>query len=227
MKAIVLAGGRGQRLQPLTLDRPKCLVEVAGKSIAQRQLEWLAGEGVDEVIFSCGYRWEMIRQAIGDNAFGMLVRYAPEEQPLGRGGGLRHALSQLQLGADPVVALNGDVLTRLQLADMAAQHQAAAALATLLLVPYVSQHGIVDLGEDDRVVGFREKPRLPYWLSGGVYLLSPAIRELLPERGDHETTTWPELARQGRLHGYRFEGFWRSLDSAKDVAEAEAALSSR
>jgi NDP-sugar pyrophosphorylase family protein len=237
MQAIILAGGRGERLMPLTADRPKCLVEVGGRPLIDRQLRWLAGNGVDEVVVSCGYRWQRIQDVVGDGAaYDVRVSYAVEETPLGRGGGLRNALGQLaqfprsprretaRVSVPAIVACNGDVLTALPLAGMLRQHRRSEALATLLLVPFVSQHGIVELDDAGRITAFREKPVLPYWLSGGVYLLSPQIERLLPRLGDHETTTWPRLARAGQLQGYRYRGFWQSVDSAKDVGLAEAAL---
>ena len=238
MQAIILAGGRGERLMPLTADRPKCLVEVAGQPLIAHQLRWLAGQGVDRVVISCGYEWRRIEAVVGDGAaFGLSVSYAVEETPLGRGGGLRKALGQLRnesprlprrerarVREAPVVACNGDVLTGLSLRPMVAQHRRSGAIATLLLAPFVSEHGVVDVDEQGRIGGFREKPSLPYWLSGGVYVLSPEIQRLLPRKGDHETSTWPKLARAGRLQGYRYRGFWQPVDSAKDVREAERRL---
>jgi len=226
MQAIILAGGRGERLMPSTADRPKCLVEVAGQPLLAHQLRWLAGEGVQHVLISCGYRWERIRDLVGDSGvFGLRVDYAVEVEPLGRGGGLRKARGELPASDEPVVACNGDVLTDLPLGPMLRRHQRSGCLATLLLAPFVSQHGIVELGADDKIVRFREKPMLPYWLSGGVYVLSRDIRRMLPRTGDHETSTWPRLASGGRLQGYRYRGFWQPVDSTKDVAEAERRLS--
>jgi len=228
VQAVILAGGRGERLMPLTADRPKCLVEVAGRPILAHQLAWLAGHGVDRVVISCGYRWERIRQAVGDGAaFGLAVDYAVEETPLGRGGGLRKALGMLKPLRDPIVALNGDVLTSLPLRPMLRAHRRSGAIATLLLVPCVSQHGVVDVDSEGRVLGFREKPHLPYQLSGGVYVLSPDVYPLLPRKGDHEITTWPRLARAGLLHGHEYTGFWQSVDSVKDVGEAGRRLRRR
>jgi NDP-sugar pyrophosphorylase family protein len=225
MQAIILAGGRGERLLPFTVDRPKCLVEVAGQPLIAHQLRWLAGQGVNHVVVSCGYQWQRISELVGAGAaFGLEVSYAVEESPLGRGGGLRKGLEMLAAEAEPILACNGDVLTALPLAPMVRGHRRSGAMATLLLVPFVSEHGVVDVDDDGRISGFREKPALPYWLSGGVYLVSPDIRPLLPRKGDHETTTWPKLAREARLSGYRYRGFWQPVDSAKDVREAERRL---
>lgn len=223
---MILAGGRGERLMPLTADRPKCLVEVAGRPLLEHQLRWLASQGVDQVGVSCGYKWERIREVVGDGAaFGLQVQYVIEDTPLGRGGGLRKALTELAAQpGEALLACNGDVLTSLPLRPMLRRHRSSSALATLLLVPYVSQHGIVELDAEERIVAFREKPVLPHWLSGGVYILDGAVRKLLPQLGDHETTTWPRLARQGRLAGHRYRGFWQSVDSIKDVGLASALL---
>ncbi|HEX6512490.1 MAG TPA: nucleotidyltransferase family protein [Chloroflexota bacterium] len=225
MRGIILAGGRGERLMPLTADRPKCLVEVAGRPLIAHQLRWLHGQGVRQVVISCGYRWQAIQEVVGGGPdFGLEVSYAVEDEPLGRGGGLRKALRQMPASPEPVVACNGDLITNLPLKPMLRRHRRAQALATLLLVPFVSQHGVVDLDGSGRVTGFREKPSLPYWLSGGVYILSPDIARRLPAKGDHELTTWRRLAAEGRLHGHPYRGFWQPVDSAKDVAEASRRL---
>ena len=225
MQAIILAGGRGERLLPFTAEHPKCLVEVAGQPVALRQLSWLATQGVDEAIFSCGYRWQAIRDRLGDGAgLGLRVRYAPEDEPLGRGGGLRHAMGLLDASGTFLV-INGDVLAQPALAGFLARHRASQALATVLVVPCVSDDAIVVSDAEGRVTAFREKPRLPYWINGGLYLMEPAIRDLLPERGDHETTTLPALAAAGRLSSFAHEGSWFSIDSHADIKAAERALS--
>ncbi|SRR5712692_4581068 len=224
VEAIILAGGRGERLMPLTADRPKCLVELAGQPLIAHQLRWLARQGIKRVVISCGYHWEQIRSFLGSGStYGLDVTYAPEETPLGRGGGLRKALAKLKT-RELVVACNGDTLTSLALRPMIRAHRRSGALATLLLVPYLSQHGIAEVDIQSRIVGFREKPSLPYLLSGGIYVLSPDIERLLPRRGDHEVTLWPRLAAERRLYGYRFLGFWQSVDSAKDLQRAERRL---
>lgn len=227
MDAIILAGGRGERLMPLTADRPKCLVEVGGRPIVLHQLEWLARNEVRQVVISCGYRWRKIEQLLGSGlSAGLPVNYAPEESPLGRGGGLRKAIGVLQ-PKEPFIVCNGDLLTTLPLRPMAREHRRSGALATLLLVPAVSPHDIADVDEEGCISGFREKPALPYFWSGGVYVLSPVIERLLPRQGDHEASTWPRLASKGQLRGYRYRGYWQPIDSAKDLRDAERRLGRR
>lgn len=227
MHAIILAGGRGERLRPLTDDRPKGMVEVAGRPILAYQLAWLRRHGIEDVTISCGYLAGVIQQFFGDGTdFGMRVRYAVEQEPLGRGGALRYALGLIQTN-EPVVAANGDNITNVDLKAMIHRHSAAGVLATDMLVPLRSPYGIAELDDDDFVRGFREKPELPYWLNAGFYVFDPSIRELLPERGDHEDTTFPILASKRKLLGYRSHAFWRAADTIKDVTELEGALKGR
>ena len=123
------------------------------------------------------------------------------------------------------------VITDASLAELVADYHARrrrnpAHCATILTVPMTSPYGIVDTGADGIVDQFREKAVLPYAINGGVYVLHPGIRDLLPELGDHETTTFPALAAEGRMSAVSTEAFWRSVDSPKDLREAEEHLSS-
>jgi len=228
MHAIVLAGGKGERLRPFTEDRPKPMVEIMGIPILGYQLQWLAGQGVTDVVISCGYRHEVIEAYFGrGERFGLRITYSVEEEPLGRGGALKLALSHVPQGSDAIVATNGDIITNLRLGPVVEAHLARRMLATVVLTPFVSPYGIVHVNADDCVTEFVEKPRLPYWINAGVYVLSPSLRDRLPERGDHETATFPELAREGRLGAFRSEAYWRGVDTIKDVTEVAAELQTR
>ena len=227
MRAIILAGGKGERLRPLTDDRPKGMVEVADRPILAYQIAWLRRYGVTDVTISCGYLADVIQQYFGDGrGFGVRISYAIEAEPLGRGGGFRLALGE-QPGSEPIIGTNGDIITNLDLAAVLRRHRAAGVLATDVLVPLQSPYGIADLDERGYIAGFREKPMLPYWLNGGIYIFEPQIRGLLPERGDHEDTTFPRLAAQGQLLGHRTRAYWRPADTAKDVAELNRDLTGR
>lgn len=219
LQAIILAGGKGERLRPYTDDRPKPMVLILEKPILEYQVRWLASQGVKRIVFSCGYRHEVIEEYFEDGTrLGVEIRYAVEEEPLGRGGGLKLAWGTLEPSTAPVIATNGDIVTAFNLKKMIEAHEEAGALATDLVVPYKSQYGIVDLSAEDKVVGFRSEPVLPYWVNGGVYVLDQAVRELLPAKGDHEESTFPKLAREGKLLAYKSESFWRAVDTVKDVA---------
>jgi NDP-sugar pyrophosphorylase family protein len=228
MYAIVLAGGKGERLRPFTEDRPKAMVEIVGIPILSYQLQWLQAQGVTDLIIASGYRHEVIESYFGNGErLGLRITHVVEQSPLGRGGALRAALSHVPAKDEVVVATNGDVITNIPLTPFLDAHRASRVLATIMLTPFVSPYGIVEVNEEDRVTQFREKPELPYWINAGVYALSPAIHELLPERGDHETTTFPQLARDGRLGAFRSRGYWRGVDTIKDVNEVAAEFQGR
>jgi len=219
MKAIILAGGKGERLRPFTNDRPKGMVEVLGVPILAYQVRWLLANGVTGILFSCGYYNEVIRDYFGDGAkLGVQIQYIIEETPLGRGGGMKLAFSHLAPEDDVVVVTNGDVITNFPLKDMVEVHRATGAMGTIYLAPYFSPFGIVEIAEGDRVLGFREKPELPYWINGGVYVLNRAVEQHLPDKGDHEVTTFPMLAEQGQLRAYCSRAYWQSVDTVKDLS---------
>jgi NDP-sugar pyrophosphorylase family protein len=220
MQAVVLAGGKATRMRPYTDDRPKAMVEVAGTPIVEHQIRWLVDNGVSEIVVSCGYRAEVLQEHLQDgSALGVAITYAVESQPLGRGGGLKFAARRLPHPDEFTFALNGDVLSRFSLADLLNHHRSVEATATVALAPYKTTWGIADL-DGGLIKGFRQSPTLPYWINGGIYVLEAECIDLLPDKGDHEDSTFPELARAGKLGGYRIDGYWRGIDTVKDVIEA-------
>jgi NDP-sugar pyrophosphorylase family protein len=225
LQAIILAGGRGERLRPLTDDRPKPMVEINGQPLIAYELGWLRKNGVNQVVVSCGYRWRVLQDYLGDGSqWELNIRYAVEPQKLGRGGGIRFAMRYLDPDPGPVVVANGDNLLDVGLAPMLARHAATSAMVTVALVPLISVRGIVETDERDRIVRFREKPELPHWINAGVYVFSREMAKLLPIKGDHEDTLFPRLATEGRLYGYKTREVWRTVDTAKDVTEISQEL---
>ena len=224
MFAIILAGGKGERLRPLTADRPKCMVPLGGKPILKHQLLWLRDGGVTDVVIACGYLHQVIQDYFQDGrTLGLRLQYSVEDEPLGRGGALKLGYRQVPEGEPFVIATNGDNVIRQPLAPMIRQHQRTGAVGTLLLVQLRSPYGIVKQ-RGKRITGFEEKPLLPHWLSGGVYVLNPEFFAGLPDVGDHEDKLFPELANQGRLYAFRSHSYWKAIDTVKDLKEAEAAL---
>ena len=146
-----------------------------------------------------------------------------EPEPLGRGGGLRLASSERR-GSGPVLALNGDELVDIDLARLAAQHTSSGAAATIAVARPPSPFGLVQLAEDDWVTGFEEGGDLPVWVSCGVYVLGDEALDRLPQRGDHERTTFPELAREGRLRAHRHDGLWLTVNTPKQLRAADEHL---
>jgi NDP-sugar pyrophosphorylase family protein len=224
MEAIILAGGKAERLGSAAGGRPKALVPIAGRPLAAYQVSLLVSAGVERVIVSCsaGTEDEFSSALAG---LGAEIVTAAEPEPLGRGGGLRFAAGARREKGD-VFVLNGDELVDLDLAAMLTRHRETGAAATVAVAPLKSPFGVVDLGEDDAVTGFREAPELPNWVSCGVYVLGEEALDRLPERGDHEDSTFPELAREGRVRAFRNTGLWLTVNTPKDLRRAEEVMSS-
>jgi NDP-sugar pyrophosphorylase family protein len=224
VEAIILAGGKAERLGDAAQGLPKALVALAGRPLAAYQIALLAQAGVERVLISCAAGQEAVfEQELGD--LGVELVLVGEPQPLGRGGGLRLAVQQRR-ETGPVYALNGDELFDIELSDLLARHVDERPAATITVAPLRSRLGVVDLGPDDTVVGFREAPLLPFWVNTGLYVLDEEAIERLPERGDHETTTFPELAAEGRLGAWRHEGLWLTVNTPKDLRVAQAFVES-
>ena len=222
MEAVILAGGKAERLGEAAGGRPKALVELGGRPLAAYQVEQLGRAGVDRVLVSCaGGQEGLFEAALG--GIGPEVVAVPEPEPLGRGGGIRFAAQQRREPGD-LFALNGDELVDVDLSRLLEHHREGDAAATITVVPLQSPFGIVELDDDDHVTGFREAPRLDEWVSCGVYVLGEEALERFPERGDHESSTFPELAAEGRLRALRHEGIWLTVNTPKDLRVASEYL---
>jgi NDP-sugar pyrophosphorylase family protein len=219
VEAIILAGGKAERLGDAAGGRPKSLVSVSGRPLAAYQVAALAAAGVDHVIVSCaaGAGPEFEQELAG---LGADVTIAEEPEPLGRGGGLRFAAALRRASGD-FYALNGDELLALDLAALLGRHRDVGAAATITVARPTSPFGVVELDGGDLVTGFGEAARVPYWVSCGVYVFGDEAVDALPERGDHETSTFPQLAEAGRLAAYRYEGIWITVNTPKDLRRAE------
>jgi len=219
VEAIILAGGKAERLGAAADGRPKALVEIAGRPLATYQVAQLARAGVDRVLVSCA-AGEESRFVRGLAGLGPEIVAVPEPEPLGRGGGLRLAASERAEEGD-LYALNGDELLDADLVALFARHRESGAAATIMVTHPRSPFGVVELGEDDRVTGFQEAGLLPHWVSCGVYVLGEEALAALPEKGDHEATTFPALAGQGRLGAFRHAGIWLTVNTPKDLRVAD------
>jgi NDP-sugar pyrophosphorylase family protein len=219
VEAILLAGGKAERLGDAARGLPKPLVPVGDRPLAAFAVASLARAGVQRVIVACAVgTGTLFEQELG--GLGVEVVPVEEREPLGRGGGIRFA-AQAREEDGPVYAMNGDELLDVDLEALLGRHREGGLAATITLVPLRSQFGVVDLEDDDVVTGFREAPKLPYWVNAGLYVLGEEALELLPERGDHETTTFPLLAARRRLLGYRHLGTWLTVNTPKELRLAE------
>ena len=219
MEAIILAGGKAERLGDAGQGRPKALVSIAGRPLAAYQVGRLRSAGVKRVIVSCAAGQEDLfcSELAG---LGVEIVAAGEPERLGRGGGIRFAAGQ-RIGQGDIFALNGDELLDVDLGGLLARHRETGAAATIVVAQPSSPFGVVEVADDDLVAGFSEGGRVPYWVNCGVYILGPEALARFPERGDHESSTFPELASEGKLAAFRHEGLWLTVNTPKDLRKAE------
>ncbi|HET9123513.1 MAG TPA: NDP-sugar synthase [Solirubrobacteraceae bacterium] len=234
MQALILVGGEGTRLRPLTSRVPKPVIALAGRPFMSYMLQWLRGHGVDRVILSCGFLPDGVRAVLGDGAeWGVELTYVEEPRPLGTGGALKYAGDLLD---ERFFMLNGDVLTDIDLTAQLAQHQATGARATLALYPVddPSGYGLVRRREDHSVREFVEKPSPEeidtHLINAGAYILERAVLEEMGPAGSRssiERDLFPRLVDRG-LYGYAASGYWmdigtpqRYLQATWDILESE------
>jgi NDP-sugar pyrophosphorylase family protein len=229
-RAIILSGGVGERLRPLTADKPKAMVEINGKPIMAYQIEWLSSYGIEEIFVACGYRHEVMKDYFGDGKnWQVKIEYLVETKALGRGGALKSAMKHLLesnlLDQDGMVlALNGDLITNLPIDELIKFYKQHRPTAVVCSVPLTSPFGIIEIEDDSVITRFTEKPKLPFWINAGVYALAGKIINLLPDVGDHEIRTLPELAKARELRAFKSQSYWRTLDTIKDVTELQKEL---
>ena len=219
MKGVILAGGLGKRLRPITDERPKPMIEVCDRPIIEWQIRWFRNHKVDEIVICVGYLKERIIDYIGSgNRFGVRVGYAVEEEPLGTGGALKNSRSLINSSKNEgFFMVNGDILT-----DLNPNLLKETKKSALALVPLKSPYGVIELDEDSHVAGFVEKPQInDKWINAGVYFFTNDVFDFLPDHGNIETSALPIMAKARNLKGVIFStSFWRSVDSHKDMDEA-------
>jgi mannose-1-phosphate guanylyltransferase len=234
LQALILAGGEGTRLRPLTSTIPKPVVPLVGRPFISYMLQWLRRHGVDDVILGCGFMADGVRAVLGDGErLGIRLRYLEEPSPLGTGGALKFAEELLD---DRFFMLNGDVLADLDLSAQLEAHERAGARATLALVPVddPSAYGLVRLGADDAVSDFVEKPGPEELgtnlINAGAYILERDVVDGMPPAGTNvsiEREVFPALVGRG-LYGYEASGYWldigtpdRYLKATYDILEGK------
>jgi mannose-1-phosphate guanylyltransferase len=217
--AVILVGGLGTRLRPLTERVPKAMLPIANRPFMEHQLEHLAEHGVDRVILACGYQPDALRAHLGDR-----VEYVEEDEPLGTGGAIAHAARGV---GETFLALNGDVLTDLDISSLVAFHRRRGARATLALQPVddPSRFGVVVTAADGAVEAFIEKPEpgtaLATTINAGTYVLEPGVLDLIePGRAvSVEADVFPRLVGAG-LYGMVARGRWLDIGTPESYLTA-------
>ena len=248
MQAVILVGGFGTRLRPLTRDIPKQMLPVVDRPIIEHVVAHLAGHGVTRVVLSLGFRPEAFADAYPDGTCaGLPLHYAVEPEPLDTAGAVRFAALEAGIGAgtgtgigpgsgsegcDTFLVLNGDVLTDLDIGAMVASHRAAGAEATLALteVDDPSRYGVVPTDAEGRVVGFVEKPDAESapsrWINAGTYVLEPSILDRIPDGRpvSIEREVFPAMATERRLHAVRSDAYWIDTGTPEAYIRAQVDL---
>jgi len=228
VKAVVMAGGQGTRLRPLTTDWPKPMVPVANRPLMEHLIHLLKEHGFNEIIVTTCFLPETFASMLGDGRrFGVSIRYTYEEQPLGTAGGVRQVLGELD---GTFLVISGDCLTDFDLSAAVAWHRARRADATLIVTEVTdpTPYGIVACAGDGRVERFLEKPRpeevFTSTVNAGIYILEPHALAQVPEGVpyDFSRNLFPHLlARGDRLFGYRAEGYWSDIGSCAHYIRAQ------
>jgi mannose-1-phosphate guanylyltransferase len=227
MEAVVLAGGEGTRLRPLTLTTPKPVMPLAGRPFLSFMLDWLARHGVNDALLALGYKAEAVHAVLGDDHHGMRLRYLVEDEPLGTAGPLRLAADEgLLADSGPILVVNGDCLTDFDLSAELRQHEATAARATIALaaVEDTASYGVVPTRDDGEVEAFLEKQAGPpptNRINAGTYVLDRSVVDTIPSGRpiSIEREVFPELVGNG-LYGFAFDAYWIDIGTPERYMEA-------
>ncbi len=199
---IMLCGGLAKRMRPLTDEVPKCMIPINGKPLLDYHLKFLRQAGIKKIIVACGHKWEEIKKYYGNE-----FEYSIEDEPLGTAGAVKKALSLVEeeeffvYNADDIIDLDWKEFGKVGVNAIAVGHPR-------------STFGAVDIDEKNNVLGFREKPPVPFWSNAGAYIFSRKIS--LPEKGNLEMEVIPKL----KLKAFKHEGFWLQVNTEKDIEEA-------
>lgn len=222
MKALVLCGGLGERLRPLTEDKPKAMLEVRGKPLLEYVIKFLKKNGLEDIVLLCGYKHEEIEKYFGDGKkFSVNLNYSVEEEKLGTAGAVANAIKYID---SDFIVVNGDVITDFPLKDMIKEFEKTGKNLMALVKPN-NPFGIAKISEIDgkicRIDSFVEKPKMDEWINAGYLILKKDVFKMFRGRGDAESEVYPLLQKRGELLGFLIDDkyFWKSIDSIKDWKE--------
>ena len=217
MQAIILAGGRGNRLKPITDYVPKSLVPIKNIPIIEWQIKYLKRFGVNEIIISTGYKTKMIENYLSIKNLKVKIKFSIEKSPLGTGGAIKKAGKMIN--GKSFFVINGDVITNIDLNKLSKKPNSIAS------IELQTKFGILEIN-GNKISKFREKIAISdLWMNAGIYHLQKQILKDLPNKGDIEKTLFPNYAKKGKLNTIKFKKIkWYSIDSFKDIEECSLAI---
>jgi len=212
VQAVILSGGMGKRLKPITDYVPKALVPVDNIPIIDWQIMYFKKFGIKDFVICVGHKSKELITHLQSKNLGVTIQFSKETNPLGTGGALKKA--EKYINEKNFFVINGDVITNIDLIKLKA-HQNSIAVISLR-----TAYGVIHVS-GEKVERFEEKPEiLHHWMNAGIYYLNKTIMDFLPKKGNIETVTFPLLAKKEKLHVVKFNNvFWNSIDSHKDVDE--------
>ena len=221
MKALILAGGRGKRLRPLTDKIPKSLIPINKKPLIQYTINYLKKFGINEIIICSGYKSKQIQNFLKKKKnFGCKIEYSVEKNPLGTAGAIRNAIKNLS--DESFLVINGDIITNINLKKILKKPNTIAANELK------TKFGTMEI-KNNRILKFNEKTDVEnVWMNPGLYHLSTDILKILPRKGSLEAEIFPKLAKNRSLYTVKFKNvLWHSIDSFKDIELSSQELNSK
>ena len=217
MKAIILAGGRGKRLRPITDYVPKPLIPIKNIPIIEWQIKYLKKFGISEIIICSGYKTEMIENYLKNKKLGIKITFSIENKPLGTGGAIKKAGKKIR--DKSFIAINGDIITNIDLEKLLKKENSIAS------IQLKTNFGILQIDEN-KIIKFDEKKEIKnIWMNAGIYHLNKETIKELPNVGDIEKTLFPDYAKKGKLSTIKFTNSkWYSIDSFKDMEECSLVI---
>ena len=217
MKAIILAGGRGKRLRPITDYVPKPLIPIKNIPIIEWQIKYLKKFGISEIIVCSGYKTKMIENYLNNKKLGIKITFSVEDKPLGTGGAIKKAGKKIK--DKSFLVINGDIITNIDLKKLIKKNNAIAAIQLR------TKFGILQT-DKDKIMKFDEKKEIEnLWMNAGIYHLNKETLKELPIVGDIEKTLFPDYAKKEKLSTIKFTNSkWYSIDSFKDIEECSLVI---
>ena len=221
MKALILAGGRGKRLRPLTDKIPKSLIPINKKPLIQYTIKYLKKFGINEIIICSGYKSKQIQNFLKKKKnFGCKIEYSVEKNPLGTAGAIKNAIKNLS--DESFLVINGDIITNIDLKKILKKPNTIAANELK------TKFGTMEI-KNNKILKFNEKTDVQnVWMNPGLYHLSTDILKILPRKGSLEAEIFPKLAKNKSLHTVKFKNvLWHSIDSFKDIELSSQEINSK